>query len=125
MRISDWSSDVCSSDLFGRGLARQHVDGNLLADAIDRAIGEAADRGAVGGDVGRDEEDLVLLDPIVSSAGEHRARRGATGVECEAVVADHRHAARGGEVDRKSTRLTSSHYCAARMPSSACTKKNS
>src|SRR3546814_5172725 len=27
------------------------------------------------------------------------------------------------EVDRKSTRLTSSHYCATRMPSSACKKK--
>src|SRR3546814_4153796 len=25
--------------------------------------------------------------------------------------------------DRKSTRLNSSHYCASRMPSSACTKK--
>src|SRR3546814_9268867 len=27
------------------------------------------------------------------------------------------------EADRKSTRLHSSHYCAARMPSSACNKK--
>src|SRR3546814_1523428 len=27
------------------------------------------------------------------------------------------------EHDRKSTRLNSSHYCAPRMPSSACTKK--
>src|SRR3546814_7264555 len=27
--------------------------------------------------------------------------------------------ARGGRVDRKSTRLNSSHYCASRMPSSA------
>src|SRR3546814_10612389 len=26
--------------------------------------------------------------------------------------------------DRKSTRLNSSHYCASRMPSSACKKKN-
>src|SRR3546814_8065913 len=26
-------------------------------------------------------------------------------------------------LDRKSTRLNSSHYCASRMPSSACTKK--
>src|SRR3546814_6518278 len=30
----------------------------------------------------------------------------------------------GGRADRKSTRLTSSHSCAARMPSSACKKKN-
>src|SRR3546814_7252485 len=27
-------------------------------------------------------------------------------------------------LDRKSTRLNSSHYCASRMPSSACKKKN-
>src|SRR3546814_10689913 len=30
---------------------------------------------------------------------------------------------RPGEKDRKSTRLKSSHYCASRMPSSACKKK--
>src|SRR3546814_9401594 len=29
----------------------------------------------------------------------------------------------GLEIDRKSTRLTSSHYCASRMPSSACTQQ--
>src|SRR3546814_1740079 len=28
---------------------------------------------------------------------------------------------RNGDIDRKSTRLNSSHYCASRMPSSACT----
>src|SRR3546814_3061244 len=28
-----------------------------------------------------------------------------------------------GEADRQSTRLNSSHYCASRMPSSACKKK--
>src|SRR3546814_11600161 len=36
MRISDWSSDVCSSDLFGRHLAAQFSIGELLiADDID------------------------------------------------------------------------------------------
>src|SRR3546814_968389 len=29
-----------------------------------------------------------------------------------------------GRIDRKSTRLKSSHYCASRLPSSACRKKH-
>src|SRR3546814_4507864 len=31
MRISDWSSDVCSSDLFGEGGGDQHLPGLELA----------------------------------------------------------------------------------------------
>src|SRR3546814_9777076 len=31
MRISDWSSDVCSSDLIGPGLLGQHVDDDRFA----------------------------------------------------------------------------------------------
>src|SRR3546814_18893756 len=35
MRISDWSSDVCSSDLIDRAFGADHVDGRLaLGDAI-------------------------------------------------------------------------------------------
>src|SRR5690606_3387773 len=85
----------------GRGFARQHVERDLLTDAVDRAIAVAADRGAVGGDVGRDEENLLLLDPAapisIAAADKHRARRGAAGVEREAAVARDRDAARGGE----------------------------
>src|SRR3546814_15419962 len=42
MRISDWSSDVCSSDLIQRWEAARRVD--LVEDvaAIDRSAGEAA-----------------------------------------------------------------------------------
>src|SRR3546814_10520074 len=35
MRISDWSSDVCSSDLFGGGSERQSVFSGLLDGAYD------------------------------------------------------------------------------------------
>src|SRR3546814_4451723 len=43
MRISDWSSDVCSSDL----LAASDVDGiDLRRAARQRHVGEAAGRGA-------------------------------------------------------------------------------
>src|SRR3546814_13845666 len=44
MRISDWSSDVCSSDLFGRQL--QPVGDMVAERAMDRAIGHAALRAA-------------------------------------------------------------------------------
>src|SRR3546814_20877980 len=40
MRISDWSSDVCSSDLIGHE-AQQHLRRGLAADAaIDDALAE-------------------------------------------------------------------------------------
>src|SRR3546814_14743985 len=43
MRISDWSSDVCSSDL-GPQQAAQHADGRRLAAAIraEEAVDQAA-----------------------------------------------------------------------------------
>src|SRR3546814_14134813 len=60
MRISDWSSDVCSSDLRGEGLvdADQHIGDVDDGDAVDRGFhgGEPAlqrDMGALQlGDVG-------------------------------------------------------------------------
>src|SRR3546814_9784569 len=41
MRISDWSSDVCSSDLFARGATRTGVDAAFRIKAA--ATGDAAD----------------------------------------------------------------------------------
>src|SRR3546814_2403567 len=35
MRISDWSSDVCSSDLPGRERGRKHAEGQYLARGED------------------------------------------------------------------------------------------
>src|SRR3546814_6298809 len=62
MRISDWSSDVCSSDLVGRFVEQQHV-GLLPRDQRQRqpralAAGEAVDalEGAVAGEVPLAEE---------------------------------------------------------------------
>src|SRR3546814_5026932 len=34
MRISDWSSDVCSSDLRARGVGRLHLDVDELAKVV-------------------------------------------------------------------------------------------
>src|SRR3546814_1104873 len=69
-------------------------------------------------------------------AGEHATRQRAVGHDAEAVVLagrqdlDLRQAVHGvvvgladnGAVDRKRTRLKSSHYCASRLPSSSCKK---
>src|SRR3546814_5011674 len=49
MRISDWSSDVCSSDLFAQpafGRQLQPVGDMVAERAMDRAIGHAALRAA-------------------------------------------------------------------------------
>src|SRR3546814_3752197 len=56
MRISDWSSDVCSSDLEGRRLRQpgdlDHLPSQLRLDALDRAGGRRCtghhDPGATG-----------------------------------------------------------------------------
>src|SRR3546814_10357968 len=53
MRISDWSSDVCSSDLDGLGIGFDLGDDRLL-DLLRQAAAHAADTVAhvAGGDVG-------------------------------------------------------------------------
>src|SRR3546814_4267327 len=94
MRISDWSSDVCSSDLplSGPGGASR---AGTLAVALHPAVG-AARRGA--GVAGRH----LPADPRRADCG-----RGAAGA---AVPGEY--SAGGGDdvpVDRKSTRLNSSH----------------
>src|SRR3546814_4483480 len=118
MRISDWSSDVCSSDLkgSGRGLGASRLFQQLAVEAhifhVDRANLRIAGTG---------REPAIAIQPRLEIAA----------VECRVdvhflppeaiwrrecswlpkVAALHR--------DRKSTRLNSSHYCASRMPSHA------
>ena len=83
---------------FGGRFARQHVERNLLSDAIDGAIAIAAHRGAIGRDVGGDEEYLVFLDPVIAVARQDGARRRTAGVDLEPVVADDADAARRAQV---------------------------
>src|SRR3546814_8278226 len=88
MRISDWSSDVCSSDLARRVAAAgvPHQPGAIaLRQRAQRPEG-----------------------PRYAAAHASRPR----------FHARSRHRL-GDRADRKSTRLTSSHTCAYRMPSSA------
>src|SRR3546814_6793226 len=91
MRISDWSSDVCSSDLFDDPRAGEHVAGDRdavadqMAGPVD-AVG-AGEGGAAPGGV--DHVDLARMPPRVSG-GHHleRLRRaGAAGAQRDAVGA--------------------------------------
>src|SRR3546814_2903152 len=100
MRISDWSSDVCSSDLGPSGEHPDRIFDQFLEDlhqagavrAVDGAVVETAG----GGHDGRDLERVVDDEgPLFASADgqDHALGR----------VDD------GLELDRKSTRLNSSH----------------
>src|SRR3546814_3526647 len=102
MRISDWSSDVCSSDLIELCLAeidlligRQHPHRRLDRPAVD-------DRSLRVAQFGEDRRHTLFA---IGRIDDHPRRR-----EIDRAV---------GEFDRKSTRLNSSHSCAYRMPSSA------
>src|SRR3546814_5698950 len=67
MRISDWSSDVCSSDLFGQVEDRLALDQRGIGMACRQA--RRSDRGGVGDPGGRhaaadDPFPVVGLEPI-------------------------------------------------------------
>src|SRR3546814_1925008 len=112
MRISDWSSDVCSSDLHPALDPFRHelqVVGHLLLEvAVGRAARHGADRAhAAIGLVGAALEQEHLAGALLG-AGEERADHGA------ARARGHRLGEVAGELDaavgdRKSTRLNSSH----------------
>src|SRR3546814_10111679 len=116
MRISDWSSDVCSSDLVdddpverqregdlalvGRNLAGQQLEQGRLA----RAVGaDDADAVAALDAEGEIPDDRAVAEPLGDMIGDdHRFR--ADVVVGEAELGD-----AGAAEDRKSTRLNSSH----------------
>src|SRR3546814_5481136 len=97
MRISDWSSDVCSSDLQGLETV-QHG----LGLAVEADQGEEGDLEAerLGVELG-----VVALDVAGLLQGAHApeaGRRGDAGAARQLHVGD-------PPIDRKSTRLNSSH----------------
>src|SRR3546814_3282671 len=114
MRISDWSSDVCSSDLAGRVLAASdaktvgvELDGGTKAELVrSESKGQAV---------------LVTHDMPAAPAGKVY-QVWLQSDEGEMIPAGLMSGGSDAEVlleDRKSTRLNSSHYCASRMPVSA------
>src|SRR3546814_4056140 len=102
MRISDWSSDVCSSDLQEDRL--HHRRGGAQADFL----GIGLDLHALETTRQRDDdaEDGRLDQPHPQVMDRHHLPQPLDEGE-----------------DRKSTRLNSSHYCASRMPSYAWKKQ--
>src|SRR3546814_3626883 len=116
MRISDWSSDVCSSDLsFNTAFSprKSQIGGKGLGrftwlKAFDQALVKSTFRD--------DDATLHTRDFVFDQSYDLDER----GLPKTATAQ-----ARGTTIhlsERKSTRLHSSHYCASRMPSSACKK---
>src|SRR3546814_5048331 len=105
MRISDWSSDVCSSDLHGRVLQRAPADAHhrLEHDRQHRRLQPEEQR--------LDDADITEagVEPAQThdgnDAGQDEER---TGDEA-ALRLMQQPADVDGELDRKSTRLNSSH----------------
>src|SRR3546814_9286863 len=133
MRISDWSSDVCSSDLVF--LYPQAVFQHIPQRRADRLFG-AQRRLSELADVFRDLVDHLAhgLHPLAGA--QQHLFHGVSAIHqmhqrqmAELGAAMQRQCDRGDQQaqqneDRKSTRLNSSHSCASRMPSSARKKKN-
>src|SRR3546814_7503193 len=90
MRISDWSSDVCSSDLLVEAVGGAHL-GLLLGAGVDRH-----DRGER---VARRDVDQQETDNADAERDRQDVEQSLEG------VTQHR----GIRLDRKSTRLNSSH----------------
>src|SRR3546814_9517409 len=110
MRISDWSSDVCSSDLL-LDEELHYGDGARRRQLPVRGEGEGVDRPAVGVPVDAQHP----VDVVRNVGGDLLQRAGEAGELRTAVLLDRRRAAGEEdlglehEADRKSTRLTSSH----------------
>src|SRR3546814_10545849 len=127
MRISDWSSDVCSSDLPGRPIAdcsgaADHdpcADREVAHDGIaDRASGvvvidvDSVRTGVTEGKVevvGMIVERRVITELIDAGADLGSPPRDADGATA------HQLGDLAGRRDRKSTRLNPSHKCESRM----------
>src|SRR3546814_6714303 len=120
MRISDWSSDVCSSDLrFGievdhpRYLAIPKCGMSLAPYLLYAGARPALRRLLPGGErIGLIDAHYFYPDGV---AAVMLGRRFGLPVTVTA---------RGSDLDRKSTRLTSSHSCASCTAFSALTKKD-
>src|SRR3546814_4108238 len=118
MRISDWSSDVCSSDLTElniEGNSREEKFVRLVLDAQPAQVTLVPDEaGQITSNHGWDthKHRSYLQDMCALFKGE--------GIRVSIFVdADPAMVEAAAETDRKSTRLNSRQSCASRMPSSA------
>src|SRR3546814_5825283 len=109
MRISYWSSDVCSSDLF-----------------FDRFYGTEVVTRMAGGNYVRFDDASCAMNPLQMELNPRNRDFLATWLKLITDLTDECSAEQFGmaldmleHIERKSTRLNSSHYCASRMPSAA------
>src|SRR3546814_9976311 len=114
MRISDWSSDVCSSDLVRANKSAHLYDYDDLMAVVRPGLEGICLSMPMG------PEDVALCAAIVAEA-EDRNGVASGSVRLLPALETPRSLQLAYEIaqDRKSTRLNSSHYCASRMPSSA------
>src|SRR3546814_2473892 len=110
MRISDWSSDVCSSDLHEERVAYE----GGIADDVGRAGGGMARRVHHAGFEGADREGLAVLEQLVELAPVRSEARFRVEDLLEHALHDVDAGADGGAaaelcLDRNSTRLNSIH----------------
>src|SRR3546814_7679007 len=147
MRISDWSSDVCSSDLVGIvGIGRKAAQleagpGGLVRLLHQRVVAGAEDdlvESVIADDIelavdGHGHARLADIRAVVVVPGVYDGARRRVDLQDAAIRVFDGEAEDGVgalaegqtlEVDRKSTRLNSSHSCACRLTSSAGTKKS-
>src|SRR3546814_3718026 len=130
MRISDWSSDVCSSDLLDLAkveagkldLRHDAVRVDALFETCSRLMDERAAGAGVSLVIEPTQVPVLFADdtrlrPILPNLLSNAIKftPGGGTVLLRALTTPEG----GCELDRKSTRLNSSHYCASRMPPSA------
>src|SRR3546814_1451385 len=127
MRISDWSSDVCSSDLHsfpGKQLIEFSGKGIIASQQTNQSfyiLGHK--KGVLPG---------ISFSKIATTQNGHRRRIKIRVPVSRTVFATGKTNSRihdilvisGPLCDRKSTRLNSSHSCASRMPASVCKNNN-
>src|SRR3546814_5778065 len=116
MRISDWSSDVCSSDL-GEISLRHRLEDQFLRNALVVIAFKPSEQITLV----REEKCALNFEPIGREPLEADRRIGAVGTGSKVLpdtrlrveIRSDRPAVERLQ-DRKSTRLNSSHYCATR-----------
>src|SRR3546814_8694605 len=121
MRISDWSSDVCSSDLLG-SIATLIADPVLvLLHDLCKLIFQCLGNGFLFEIVESDFLRSILRHGGCPGLADEVSQRRLARREDANLARRQRHDLL--HQDRKSTRLNSSHYAAARLPSPAYKRK--
>src|SRR3546814_7981472 len=137
MRISDWSSDVCSSDLNSLAAALSELSWVEGSDELYRTTLSAIEslssirKSRSKREVYREDSRGAKLKSLENSIATLDHRQNKAVIETVDGVQRIRGLAGSGKTivlalkaaylhtERKSTRLNSSHYCASRMPYSA------